>query len=122
MSLSGYVAPGRALPGAVVTWLVTGSGSPGSWRRGRVRAVPARDPAADGLVDRAQHAALLLPARAPDQRSGAGRRTVRHLPTGPFGPRCPAWSPRRTLRSEEHTSELQSPCNLVCRLLLDKKK
>src|SRR5256885_10900248 len=26
------------------------------------------------------------------------------------------------LRSEEHTSELQSPCNLVCLLLLDKKK
>src|SRR5256885_8700516 len=32
--------------------------------------------------------------------------------------------PRRsgTDRSEEHTSELQSPCNLVCRLLLEKKK
>src|SRR5256885_15274115 len=29
-------------------------------------------------------------------------------------PKCP--------RSEEHTSELQSPCNLVCRLLLEKKK
>src|SRR5256885_3844054 len=29
--------------------------------------------------------------------------------------------PRRH-RSEEHTSELQSPCNLVCRLLLEKKK
>src|SRR5256885_5523669 len=27
-----------------------------------------------------------------------------------------------TQRSEEHTSELQSPCNLVCRLLLEKKK
>src|SRR5256885_11118348 len=27
-----------------------------------------------------------------------------------------------TPRSEEHTSELQSPCNLVCRLLLEKKK
>src|SRR2546426_8487529 len=27
-----------------------------------------------------------------------------------------------TKRSEEHTSELQSPCNLVCRLLLEKKK
>src|SRR2546426_7300439 len=27
-----------------------------------------------------------------------------------------------TMRSEEHTSELQSPCNLVCRLLLEKKK
>src|SRR2546426_3711930 len=29
---------------------------------------------------------------------------------------------RRPGRSEEHTSELQSPCNLVCRLLLEKKK
>src|SRR5256885_5791053 len=28
--------------------------------------------------------------------------------------------PYATLRSEEHTSELQSPCNLVCRLLLEK--
>src|SRR5688500_19913916 len=28
----------------------------------------------------------------------------------------------RLFRSEEHTSELQSPCNLVCRLLLEKKK
>src|SRR2546426_1717332 len=28
---------------------------------------------------------------------------------------------RDKLRSEEHTSELQSPCNLVCRLLLEKK-
>src|SRR6266566_5636038 len=42
-------------------------------------------------------------------------------------PRRPRWRPaggRRTCwpRSEEHTSELQSPCNLVCRLLLEKKK
>src|SRR5256885_6787428 len=29
---------------------------------------------------------------------------------------------RPSSRSEEHTSELQSPCNLVCRLLLEKKK
>src|SRR2546426_4427063 len=29
---------------------------------------------------------------------------------------------RAAARSEEHTSELQSPCNLVCRLLLEKKK
>src|SRR5256885_6073915 len=45
---------------------------------------------------------------------------------------CSVVSPRRTRsekpgtstwsRSEEHTSELQSPCNLVCRLLLEKKK
>src|SRR3989454_2685075 len=30
--------------------------------------------------------------------------------------------PESHVRSEEHTSELQSPCNLVCRLLLEKKK
>src|SRR6516162_10963594 len=32
------------------------------------------------------------------------------------------WYKCAHLRSEEHTSELQSPCNLVCRLLLEKKK
>src|SRR2546426_7734811 len=36
------------------------------------------------------------------------------------GPGAPP--PLPTTRSEEHTSELQSPCNLVCRLLLEKKK
>src|SRR2546426_6323661 len=35
----------------------------------------------------------------------------------PVRPSCSGVS-----RSEEHTSELQSPCNLVCRLLLEKKK
>src|SRR2546426_8130296 len=39
---------------------------------------------------------------------------VRYLASGP--------NPERAARSEEHTSELQSPCNLVCRLLLEKKK
>src|SRR5256885_10973155 len=49
-----------------------------------------------------------------------------------FGPgiRVRAQQPRRvqdrrcagSVRSEEHTSELQSPCNIVCRLLLEKKK
>src|SRR3989454_2494681 len=34
----------------------------------------------------------------------------------------PARAERALRRSEEHTSELQSPCNLVCRLLLEKKK
>src|SRR5256885_3151117 len=32
------------------------------------------------------------------------------------------WQSSGSARSEEHTSELQSPCNLVCRLLLEKKK
>src|SRR5688500_20077054 len=40
------------------------------------------------------------------------------LETGALG----AHIQTRPPRSEEHTSELQSPCNLVCRLLLEKKK
>src|SRR5688500_20126179 len=35
---------------------------------------------------------------------------------------CTMPSCNARFRSEEHTSELQSPCNLVCRLLLEKKK
>src|SRR5437764_13753337 len=38
------------------------------------------------------------------------------------GPSADARARRRTFRSEEHTSELQSPMYLVCRLLLEKKK
>src|SRR2546426_4715384 len=45
-------------------------------------------------------------------RPERGDRAVARVQAGP---------PDR-LRSEEHTSELQSPCNLVCRLLLEKKK
>src|SRR5438046_8660728 len=44
----------------------------------------------------------------------------------PVGPTVcqplPSWYPRGWERSEEHTSELQSLTNLVCRLLLEKKK
>src|SRR5439155_9807832 len=36
--------------------------------------------------------------------------------------RCSCWSSSRSVRSEEHTSELQSRGHLVCRLLLEKKK
>src|ERR1022692_4215517 len=43
----------------------------------------------------------------------------RHAGCRPGAP-CAEW--RRGYRSEEHTSELQSPCNLVCRLLLEKNK
>src|SRR5256885_12130204 len=50
------------------------------------------------------------PAPSPTPRSSLRRPPWR---------RC-SWSARH--RSEEHTSELQSPCNLVCRLLLEKKK
>src|SRR2546422_7575076 len=49
-------------------------------------------------------------------RQGAG--SPKGVPDGP-GER---FSPDRTARSEEHTSELQSRLHLVCRLLLEKKK
>src|SRR3989454_8705713 len=50
--------------------------------------------------------------------SRASSRTSSRPPT-----ECsPTSSPSRGGRSEEHTSELQSACNLVCRLLLEKKK
>src|SRR5256885_11980690 len=47
-------------------------------------------------------------------------RAVRHDKEHSLGPACSATFEKS--RSEEHTSELQSPCNLVCRLLLEKKK
>src|SRR2546426_9070200 len=53
------------------------------------------------------------PAQPTEPDSGTGRKiseAPEHLSPGP------------AIRSEEHTSELQSPCNLVCRLLLEKKK
>src|SRR5256885_9221436 len=53
-------------------------------------------------------------------RSGPqGRPSVRRR--GEVVPDPMADSALPTIRSEEHTSELQSPCNLVCRLLLEKK-
>src|SRR2546426_12484518 len=58
-------------------------------------------------------------------------RTAPSRPTGSFPANRPTrggtgrgilTASRNRRRSEEHTSELQSPCNLVCRLLLEKKK
>src|SRR5256885_11762295 len=43
-------------------------------------------------------------------------------PSGGVASRRIPWLQPLLRRSEEHTSELQSPCNLVCRLLLEKKK
>src|SRR5690348_17702488 len=59
--------------------------------------------------------ALVLPA-------GQRRRTVAARPTRRARPRAPRRGGAAGGRSEEHTSELQSPVHLVCRLLLEKKK
>src|SRR5256885_13051169 len=65
------------------------------------------------------HDALpILPGRQRGWMSRHGARLA--LPASGAGKAvCPATG---ETRSEEHTSELQSPCNLVCRLLLEKKK
>src|SRR2546426_5569334 len=66
-----------------------------------------------------------------ERASADGERSVLHRLHGrghaqPPPTKCTSSiaSPGATVivRSEEHTSELQSPCNLVCRLLLEKKK
>src|SRR5256885_14999645 len=66
---------------------------------------------------------------APHQPAVWGCDLVTRRPRNWREPRPPARSASlsvtpflRGSRSEEHTSELQSPCNLVCRLLLEKKK
>src|SRR5256885_6365674 len=60
--------------------------------------------------------------RSRGEVGGAHDRIERALPERGAQARRPAAAPARLARSEEHTSELQSPCNLVCRLLLEKKK
>src|SRR2546426_4771205 len=47
---------------------------------------------------------------------------LERLPSARVRPEPALVQSREHRRSEEHTSELQSPCNLVCRLLLEKKK
>src|SRR2546426_7639475 len=70
----------------------------------------------DALLERpldlspTNHSRVVVPVRFEWAGLGAGAKgLLTHKAVG-FG------------RSEEHTSELQSPCNLVCRLLLEKKK
>src|SRR2546426_9644300 len=90
-----------------------------AWRRSGTRA-PARAPGwhvrcfprpveAGAIHREDSHEAHSARARSLLPRRGVGRRAV---------PRVAGSAER----SEEHTSELQSPCNLVCRLLLEKKK
>src|SRR5690348_18005553 len=67
---------------------------------------------------RARRARLRSRADRPEAEPPSGDRRLRHASA-----RRPHADPARLrLRSEEHTSELQSPVHLVCRLLLEKKK
>src|SRR5256885_9199653 len=74
-----------------------------------------------------QDPVLAVPA-AEKWRPGDGQHADEHRVRGRRHPPPEPAHPQQVLlvvtavRSEEHTSELQSPCNLVCRLLLEKKK
>src|ERR1039457_6946616 len=68
--------------------------------------------------DRATPDIYPFPLHAPLPISHDLRRDSRAEPPRTPPPRRGPWRRVRQSRSEEHTSELQSPCNLVCRLLL----
>src|SRR2546426_5290654 len=67
---------------------------------------------------------LFRSGRGADAQTGIGAmvEVEPHRPTHEVHPFDDAPLIELAPRSEEHTSELQSPCNLVCRLLLEKKK
>src|SRR5256885_12098731 len=79
--------------------------SKGQARAVRLSAALSATAGCERADDAADRAAFIL-----DPRAGAAARRIRS-----------ALVHRQLRRSEEHTSELQSPCNLVCRLLLEKK-
>src|SRR5216684_3410703 len=111
-----------------------GRGGPGAGRPAKVYARSGREFAVTVPPREYELAARLLAAAIESDRSGASRATL-HDAAQQFGAdlgrRCRPAGPGRegkrrateaALRSEEHTSELQSRLHLVCRLLLEKKK
>src|SRR5690242_20987464 len=73
------------------------------------------------LMIRRPPRSTLFPYTTLFRSAGRLRRGRRYAPLAAAGPRC-RLSRAGVVRSEEHTSELQSHVNLVCRLLLEKKK
>src|SRR2546430_5094002 len=69
-----------------------------------------------------RQAGVILPRSAAEQRQAAARVRVSHLRHGDLLFFDLQGKRNSHVRSEEHTSELQSQSNLVCRLLLEKKK
>src|SRR5256885_12655888 len=120
--------PGRGAPGPA-----RGIAVAALWRDvAALVGTAAADPQAGGLRTHRGQAAR-RPARCRTRsKQDTVARAVRTPPRPPWQPgpgtcaarpthRPRAWPDAGERRSEEHTSELQSPCNLVCRLLLEKK-
>src|SRR5438034_3683786 len=80
---------------------------------------------AQPIATRPEHFERRAPDQSPSSRRGE-RVHPRLISRNPYAARGHAFArrrqPRRYQRSEEHTSELQSHSDLVCRLLLEKKK
>src|SRR2546426_5089385 len=68
------------------------------------------------------HDALPISASRTRSWSPSGTATMSRACRSPWRRASASRAGAPFTRSEEHTSELQSPCNLVCRLLLEKKK
>src|SRR2546426_6635500 len=77
--------------------------------------------AESGLPAATYASAFRNATRSCSRRSSAGTGN-RESAANAVRPSCLSRTSDSIARSEEHTSELQSPCNLVCRLLLEKKK
>src|SRR2546426_1365592 len=73
-------------------------------------------------LDRTARVGVYVPGAQLVQRRRLLVREPEQVFVSPAGRRVQDLAQDVGQRSEEHTSELQSPCNLVCRLLLEKKK
>src|SRR5256885_12451781 len=73
-----------------------------------------------GKIELADHPHRIVPGLdSGELNAGFG---MKQFAAGELGEKIEMPPRAAEFRSEEHTSELQSPCNLVCRLLLEKKK
>src|SRR2546426_7514371 len=122
--------PGEARPQAGPAAAGAGTrGAPGAQARGIFAGRLPVECRGGHLLPGGEHAPRydsdeLAPAGRAGRRDRVSRAVRAHLPAGGEpGERARGNNQLGTqARSEEHTSELQSPCNLVCRLLLEKKK
>src|SRR5256886_11195618 len=82
-----------------------------------------RSSAAKAIDPSCEPSRTLVPQQSRRRVPGSGaRRLPRCLELGYWNIVLVRWHVKQASRSEEHTSELQSQSNLVCRLLLEKKK
>src|SRR5256885_6319558 len=110
------ISPLRAFTGTPSISILTRSSAMLMSGRGSGRRLRPQSVAHDATATVIDHVFELVPV-VPEEALHRPGRGVAECADG-----VPLDAVRDVQRSEEHTSELQSPCNLVCRLLLEKKK